>query len=108
MRDAAVQLETAIRLGHAAHHSSIERRGENRGLLILRVAVHRNQERCLAAVPDRAAQRTFDNLALFGRRCRGERIACIELRCPRDKIQLAFIVLRARLGQNFNPATAWA
>src|SRR4051794_36578116 len=51
----------------------------------------------------RSADDAFEDPLLLGRPGCGERIACVEMCVAENQIPLSFVLLPARLGQNFDP-----
>src|SRR5205085_12008590 len=69
--------------------------------------LHRQQKRCLAAMPDRSSNRTFENLTLLARRSVGKRVARVEPPGASRHVELSRITLRAWLGEDLNAPATW-
>ena len=102
--DAECQQRLAVRLRSDVVNLAGRTDREHDRLLIFHLVVPGKQKRCPAGAAERTAEHPFDDAATLGRSGRRKRVARVQRGIAEDDIGFAVIVLRARLGEDFDPS----
>ena len=106
IRDAPRCERLAVPLRHRFVDRSRRCRRIDDCLYVLDAIGARDHEREPAAAAERTANEPFEDAALFGHALWSKRVPGIQLRVAKDDVRAAVVLLRARLGENLDPAAA--
>ena len=107
MRDTDRGKEMPERLRNVLADGPLRLQRKNDCLARFGVVLHRKHERRALPACHRAAEKAISDTPLFRRLCHGERVLRVQRCITEDRVEVAVIGLRARFGDDINPAAPW-